>query len=48
MNLLLSFVIIAAAAAVAVAVMLLVRGTAPEGSYFADGDRASGVFGVSS
>ena len=26
--------------------MLLVRRTAPEGSYFTDGDRASGVFGV--
>jgi hypothetical protein len=30
----------------AVAVMLLVRRRAPEGSYFTDGDRASGVFGV--
>src|SRR6476660_4102172 len=26
--------------------MLLVRRRAPAGSYFADGDRASGVFGV--
>ena len=26
--------------------MLLVRRSAPDGSYFADGDRASGVFGV--
>src|SRR6188472_3912882 len=26
--------------------MLLVRRRAPEGSYFQDGDRASGVFGV--
>jgi hypothetical protein len=32
--------------AVTVAVMLLVRRRAPEGSYFSDGDRASGVFGV--
>jgi amino acid transporter len=32
--------------AVAVAAMLLVRRRAPEGSYFTDGDRASGVFGV--
>ncbi len=32
--------------AVAVAAMLLVRRGAPEGSYFSDGDRASGVFGV--
>jgi len=34
------------AAAVAVAVMLLVRRHAPDGSFFSDGDRASGVFGV--
>ena len=26
--------------------MLVVRRSAPEGSYFSDGDRASGVFGV--
>src|SRR3954462_5486125 len=26
--------------------MLVVRRSAPEGSYFADGDRAAGVFGV--
>ena len=26
--------------------MLLVRRRSPEGSYFSDGDRASGVFGV--
>ena len=26
--------------------MLLVRRTAPDGSYFQDGDRAAGVFGV--
>jgi hypothetical protein len=32
--------------AVAVAAMLLVRRNAPDGSYFNDGDRASGVFGV--
>ena len=30
----------------AVGAMLFVRRTAPEGSYFKDGDRASGVFGV--
>lgn len=46
MNLVLGFVILAVVVAVAVAAMLLVRRTAPEGSYFADGDRASGVFGV--
>jgi Protein of unknown function (DUF4239) len=31
---------------VAIGAMLLVRRRAPEGSYFSDGDRASGVFGV--
>jgi Protein of unknown function (DUF4239) len=46
MNLLWGFLIIAGVAAVAVAAMLLVRRQAPEGSYFSDGDRASGVFGV--
>jgi hypothetical protein len=35
-----------AAAAIAITAMLLVRRHAPEGSYFSDGDRASGVFGV--
>jgi hypothetical protein len=38
--------IVTAVAACAIACMLFVRRTAPEGSYFADGDRASGVFGV--
>ena len=46
MDLALAVVIIAAAAAVAVAAMLLVRRRAPDGSFFSDGDRASGVFGV--
>ncbi len=46
MNLVWAALITAAAVAVAVAVMLLVRRRAPEGSYFADGDRAAGVFGV--
>jgi amino acid transporter len=32
--------------AMAVAAILLVRRGAPEGGYFADGDRAAGVFGV--
>lgn len=32
--------------AATVTAMLLVRRRAPEGSYFSDGDRASGVFGV--
>jgi hypothetical protein len=46
MDLLLAVVLIAAAVAVAVAAMLLVRRRAPDGSFFSDGDRASGVFGV--
>ena len=41
-----SIVILIVANAVAIAAMLLVRRRAPEGSYFTDGDRASGVFGV--
>jgi succinate dehydrogenase/fumarate reductase cytochrome b subunit len=40
------FLLTAGVAAIAVAAMLLVRRRAPEGSYFSDGDRASGVFGV--
>ena len=46
MNLVWAALIIAAVTAPAVAAMLLVRRRAPEGSYFADGDRAAGVFGV--
>jgi amino acid transporter len=46
MNVLLGFVVVVAVVAVAVTVMLMVRRRAPEGSYFSDGDRASGVFGV--
>lgn len=38
--------IIVAVATGAIAAMLLVRRRAPEGSYFEDGDRAAGVFGV--
>jgi hypothetical protein len=45
-NLVWAALVIAAVAALAIAAMLLVRRGAPEGSYFADGDRASGVFGV--
>jgi hypothetical protein len=45
-SLLLDIVILLAAVAVTVTVMLLVRRRAPEGGYFADSDRASGVFGV--
>ena len=46
MNVVWGFVIIVVVVVAAVAVMLFVRRTAPEGSYFEDGDRASGVFGV--
>jgi len=46
MNVVLGAVIVAVVAAVAVTAMLIVRRRAPEGSYFTDGDRASGVFGV--
>ena len=46
MNILLGAVVLVVASAIAITVMLLVRRRAPEGSYFSDGDRASGVFGV--
>jgi hypothetical protein len=45
-NLVYGFLVVALAAAIAITAMLVVRRRAPEGSYFADGDRASGVFGV--
>jgi Protein of unknown function (DUF4239) len=45
-NLVWAVLITAAAAAIAVTAMLVVRRRAPEGGYFADGDRAAGVFGV--
>ena len=46
MNLLWAGLIVVGVAAVAITAMLLVRRTAPAGSYFVDGDRAAGVFGV--
>ncbi len=46
MSPILALLIIAVATAVSVGVMLLVRRRAPEGSVFADGDRAAGGFGV--
>jgi hypothetical protein len=46
MQLVVAILIVAVAAAGAIAAMLLVRRTAPDGSYFHDGDRAAGVFGV--
>ena len=46
MSLVIAFLIVAAAVAFGIVAMLLVRRTAPDGSYFHDGDRAAGVFGV--
>jgi hypothetical protein len=45
-NPVLAAVVVVLATGVAVTAMLTVRRRAPEGSYFSDGDRASGVFGV--
>jgi hypothetical protein len=41
-----SVLIVLGATGIAIAAILLVRRRAPEGGYFADGDRAAGVFGV--
>src|SRR5258705_2094506 len=46
MNLVWAALIVAVAVGLAVPILLLVRRRAPEGSFFADGDRAAGVFGV--
>ena len=46
MSLVWAALIIVVVTTVSVAAMLLVRRGAPEGSRFADGDRAAGVFGV--
>src|SRR6476620_4095177 len=46
MNLFWATLIVVVVAAAAIAAMLLVRRRAPEGSFFVDGDRAAGVFGV--
>lgn len=45
-NLALGALVVLVVTAVTTTVMLLVRRRAPVGSYFSDGDRASGVFGV--
>jgi hypothetical protein len=45
-NLVRAGLIVLGVAVVAIGAMLLVRRRAPEGSYFEDGDRASGIFGV--
>src|SRR4051795_9373764 len=46
MNLFLAGLVVVVFSGLAVAALLLVRRTAPDGSYFNDGDRAAGVFGV--
>src|SRR3954452_10207320 len=46
MNVGVAALIVVACAAAAIAALLLVRRRAPDGSWFHDGDRASGVFGV--
>ncbi len=46
MSLVVAILVIVGTSAVAITAMLLVRHRAPEGSYFNDGDRAAGVFGV--
>jgi hypothetical protein len=46
MSLLWGIVLLVVANIATIGTMLLVRRRAPEGSYFSDGDRASGVFGV--
>jgi hypothetical protein len=45
-NFALAILIVVVATSVAIAAMLWVRRRAPDGSYFHDGDRAAGVFGV--
>lgn len=46
MNPFLALLTIVLVSGVAIAILLVVRRHAPEGSYFSDGDRASGGFGV--
>jgi hypothetical protein len=46
MSLIWAGLVVGLAVGVAVAALLLVRRRAPDGSFFADGDRAAGVFGV--
>jgi len=46
MNVIVALVVVAVSASLAIGAILLVRRHAPEGSYFNDGDRAAGVFGV--
>jgi ABC-type multidrug transport system fused ATPase/permease subunit len=46
MNILVDVATLVVVTSVAVVAILVVRRTAPDGSYFHDGDRAAGVFGV--
>src|SRR3954454_7952371 len=46
MNVFVAGVVVLATAALAIGALLAVRRRAPDGSYFNDGDRASGFFGV--
>jgi hypothetical protein len=46
MNIVYGVIIVVLVTAVTCSAMLLVRRRAPDGSFFTDGDRASGVFGV--
>jgi hypothetical protein len=46
MNVFVASLVVAVSAGLAIAALLLVRRRAPDGSYFHDGDRAAGVFGV--
>ena len=46
MSLLWAIVVVGLGVGLAVSALLLVRRRAPEGSFFSDGDRAAGVFGV--
>jgi hypothetical protein len=45
-NIVVALVVIVGSTALATGAILLVRRHAPDGSYFNDGDRAAGVFGV--
>jgi amino acid transporter len=46
MNIVWAALIVLGASALAISAMLVTRRRAPDGGYFADGDRAAGVFGV--
>ena len=46
MNLVVAVIVVLVSAGLAITALLLVRRHAPDGSYFNDGDRAAGVFGV--